>query len=273
MTHTSAELEINVSGGRIINAEITSRGTCKLTIEMQTGIGGTTKIYAPTNAKCSSFVLAKVSTLSLDDDFMQYEPKSYPEWKFKDMLSAAIRSNLEDFYCPTIDPSFAKDDGICYIPGSKPAVKKSPDWWEAKAKAFLPEYGSRLGTPNEYLAFLGLLIKRLVNRSYPLDKAWHDVYLDSKELGHYQNSKNAKSKLEKTGSREICGFCDLANTKKILANYTKDLEPSEFWLSSGNCSDLSSESPLATLTPLKSHQNSQTCNKAIGWIIFRISKD
>lgn len=273
MTHTSTELEINVSGGRIVNAKITSLSTCKLTIEMQPDVGMTPKIDVPINSKCSSFALVNVSTLTVNDDFMQYKPKSYLEWKFKDDLSSALEANLEDFYCPTINPSFAKPDGICYIPGNKPAIKKSPDWWETQAKAFLPEYDSRLGTKNEYLAFLGFLIKRLLTRGYSLDKAWHDVYLDSRDLGHYKNSKKAKSKPERTGSREICGFCDLASTKKILAEYTKTMEPSQFLLSSGNCCDLSDKAPLATLTPLKARQNSQSCGNATGWITFRIPKE
>lgn len=64
------------------------------------------------------------------------------------------------------------------------------------------------------------------------------VVSDSKNLGHYWNSKNAKHAFETTGSREICGCFDLANTYKILS-CTND-EVGGFWLAGGNYYDFSS---------------------------------
>lgn len=46
---------------------------------------------------------------------------------------------------------------------------------------------------------------------------------DSRELGHYRTSKDAKNDFEPTGSRKVGLFCDLANTQKILKE-TEDTE-------------------------------------------------
>ena len=41
----------------------------------------------------------------------------------------------------------------------KPAVGRTVKWWKKKAKEFMPEKESRIGTTNERIAFLALLIK------------------------------------------------------------------------------------------------------------------
>ena len=70
----------------------------------------------------------------------------------------------------------------------------------------------------------------LVAKGWTCCEAWDAICNDSKNLGHYRNSHNAKHQFEDTGSREICGFFDLANTYKILA---EDKEAGGFWLAGG----------------------------------------
>ena len=55
----------------------------------------------------------------------------------------------------------------------------------------MPERASRLGIKTEYIAFLGVLIKKLVDSGWKVDDAWDAVCNDSKKLGHYWNSENA----------------------------------------------------------------------------------
>ena len=215
-------------------------------------------------AKDSMFVLIEASQLSLDDKFMQYEPTSNRQREFKKLLTEAIKGGLSDFWRPKLDPSFNEDEtGIVFETGKRPAVEKSYNWWEVKAKEYLPERGSRLGTRTEYVAFLGVFIKKLVASGWSVSNAWNAVCDDSRELGHYWNSENAKHDIEVTGSREICGFCDLSNMCKILA---WDAETGGFWLAGGYYFDSSNSHPLADF----SHDTDLVIDyyDSVGWLVL-----
>ena len=213
-------------------------------------------------------VRIEASKLSLNDEIMKYNPTTDEEKAFKELLSEAIKSELKDFYRPVLDPSFNDYmTGICYEFGNKPAVGKSYYWWENTAKEFMKNL--RLGTRYEYVAFLGLLIKKLVESGWSISKSWRAVCTDSKELGHYWNSDNAKHEYEDTGSREVCGFYDLANTSKILA---EDKEAAGFWLASGSYNTSSNFSPFAHLF----HEFRNCCqysiiNSSVGWFVLDCS--
>ena len=211
-----------------------------------------------------TFELIKASKLSLDDDFMKHELNTSWERKFKDELEDVIKRGIKDFWRPKYDPSFNEDKtGICYEPGKMPAVGKNYNWWEEIAKKFDPTRKSRLGTKSEYVAFLGCFIKNLVESGWEVAKAWDTVCNDSKELGHYRNSKDAKGNFEPTGSREILGFYDLANTRKILA---EDEEAGGFWLAGGNFLNSSDFNPLADLY----HYGCRNydCDNSVGWLVL-----
>ena len=216
------------------------------------------------NAKDSMFALVKASQLSLKDEFMKHEPTNNNQREFKRELTEAIRSGLSDFWHSKLDPCFNEDGaGLMFEAGKMPAVGKSYNWWEEKAKQYLPERGSRLGTKTEYVAFLGVLIKNLVASGWPMSKAWKAVCDDSKELGHYWYSANAKHEFEATGSREICGFCDLANTYKILAC---DEEAGGFWLAGGGYGSHGYRFPLAHLLRFASRVIVHCCS--VGWLVL-----
>ena len=216
------------------------------------------------NAKDSMFVLVEASRLSLKDKFMQYKPTSDNQREFKKLLTKAIKNGLSDFWHSKLDPSFNEErNGLVFEAGKKPAVGKSYNWWEEKARQYLPERGSRLGTKTEYVAFLGELIKKLVASGWSMSRAWKAVCDDSRELGHYWNSENARHDFETTGSREICGFCDLANTYKILA---EDEEAGGFWLAGGIYDDNSHCYPFADLDHYTYQDDDR--NNSVGWLVL-----
>lgn len=257
---TTTEIEINVSGAKVTNAIVMPDGTCKLTVEMVNVVSKATEAE-PRN---ETFMLVEASKLSLNDSFMQYEPKTDKERKFKLLLEQAIKRGLKDFKRPKYDPSFC-GDGICYESGKAPAVGKSYNWWNQVAKKFKPEYNSRLGTMTEYVAFLGVLIKQLVESGWSVEEAWNAVCNDSKELGHYFNSENEKyDYYEPTGCREICGFYDLANCYKILA---ADEEAGGFWYAGGCYADYSYDPPLAGIY-LYDFQDDD-CDGGVGWLVLQ----
>ena len=210
----------------------------------------------------------EASKLSLDDKFMNYKPQTNRERVFKRLISEAIKNGLKDFYRPVLDPSFNDDmTGICYEFGKQPAVGKSYVWWVDTAKEFMQN--SRLGTRYEYVAFLGVLIKKLVEKGWTVTKAWNAMCTDSKELGHYWNSDNAKRAFEDTGSREVCGFYDLANTCKILA---EDKEVGGFWLAGGSYFNNSDFFTLADILHYNYCYDDQWLDQwlSVGWLVFDV---
>ena len=219
----NSEMKIMVPKGWIINEKLMNDGSRMLTIKpdkacyLQEGF----------------FKKVPASELSLEDNFLKYVPKTEREKEFKKEIKKVIKDGVRDFWRPICDPSFYGDD-ICYKPGEMPAVGKSYEWWEEKAKCFCPERGSRLGTKQEYIAFLAVLIKEMISSGKAKKWAWNAVCNDSKELGHFGDSIDAKRDFEPTGSRGICGWYDLANTSKILG-----CEKGEYgmWTASGSYDD------------------------------------
>jgi len=208
-------------------------------------------------------VRIEASKLSLKDKFMKHRPVGYQQTVLKGELQNVIRNGIKDFYRFRVDPSLSSGK-ICFEAGRMPAVGKSYNWWFENAKAFYPQRKSRLGTRSEYIAFLGVLIKALVDEGWRIADAWYAVCDNSKDLGHYRNSENATHYcLEHTGLREICGFCDLANTRKIFAN---DEGASRFCLASGSYNCSSYVHPLAELLYYDfDHRNLEYC---VGWPVL-----
>ena len=212
----------------------------------------------------NDFILIEAEKLSMKDTFMKYEPKTDRGKEAKALISAVIEKKVKNFYRPKCDPSFTEDgEGICFVSGKRPAVGKSYDWWHDVAKKYNPERNSRLGTKLQYGAILGVLIKNLVEEGKNLEWAWNAVCNDSRELGHYWNSENAKHDFEPTGSRMICGFYDLANTYKILA---EDEEAGGFWLAGGNYRKYGNNNPLADICHNCNRNN--ISDVSVGWIVL-----
>ncbi len=210
------------------------------------------------------FYLIESESLSIKDEFMLYVPNTKAEAKVKAFIAEAICKGVKKFYRPIMDPSFTYNGmNISFVAGNKPAVGKSYNWWYEVTKRYKPERNSRLGTRLEYGAFLGVLIKKLVEEGKSIEWAWNAVCNDSRELGHYCNSDNSGLSFEPTGSRCVCGFYDLANTCKILA---EDEETGGFWLVSGYYTCDSKNRPLARIYNYRNRYDG--CNNCVGWIVL-----
>ena len=211
------------------------------------------------------FPIAKVSTLSIEDEFLKHEPETNCQKKFKKMLIDAIESGLSDFRAQRMDASFDKEGNLCYKSGMKPAVVKSANWWFKKAKEFMPEKGSRIGTTKERIAFLGLLIKHLIDeKGYTISNAWKAVCDQSKDLGHYWDSEDAKHEFELTGCRQVGDWCDLANTCKI----TVDDEACGFSLVGGCYFDDGCSYPLAVVFTID--YPGDVFLSSTGWLVLSV---
>lgn len=211
------------------------------------------------------FKLVEAEKLSVDDAFMSHQPTTLREKATKKLILAAITKGVKNFYCARVAPSFADDgEGIRFEVGKMPALGKSYNWWQEAARNYDPANNSRLGIRIEYGAFLGVLIKELMEEGLSMEEAWSWVCNDSSRLGHYKSSKNASDDFELTGSREICGICDLGNTYKLLAEECPgNLEG--FWVVGGRYCDVGTSYPIADidydLFP------DEPCENSVGWVI------
>lgn len=162
------------------------------------------------------FPIVRASTLSLDDEFLKHEPKRSQQTNLKMDIILAIASGLPDFRAQIMDSSLDNEE-ICFKAGMKPAVGKTTEWWKKKVEAFMPEKHSRIGTIKQRSAFLGLIIKYLIEeRGYTVRDAWEAVCNQSRNLGHYWDSENPKHDFEETGSRQVGEWYDLGNVCKIV---------------------------------------------------------
>lgn len=219
----------------------------------------------PENAKqekvlTDGAILVEAESLSRKDKFLKYRPKTAKEKRTKALILEAIKSGVKNFYRPFCDPSITEDDRIQFVAGQKPLIDKTYEWWIKAAKEYNPERNSRLGTRLEYGAFLGVLIKKLVEEGNPIEWAWLTVCWDSESLGHYWNSVEAKHTFELTGSRGIFGFCDLANTTKVLVG-----EDDGLWNVSGSCFALSYVMPISYMAYEKFYREAYG---SVGWVVM-----
>lgn len=213
------------------------------------------------------FVKIEASKLSFKDKFMSFCPRTEEEHKLYDEVVYVIKTGVKDFWRPKYDPSFSEDGtNICYVPGKKPAVGKSHEWWKKVAKEFKPECESRLGTKYEYIAFLAVLIKNMVANGWKVSDAWYAVCNSSERLGHYWNSVDAWYRIAPTGCHEFCDFFDLANVPKFLAGYEGGRGYRGFWYASGNWKSLGGQFPLANL--VKNFLGTHDDYNMVGWLVF-----
>ena len=212
------------------------------------------------------FPIVRASELSLEDAFLKHEPTTKQQRRLKDSLIAGIKAGLKDFRCPAMDPSLNEAGNLVYEAGKKPAVGHSAKFWAKKFKQFMPKKNSRMGTLRQHDALLGLLIKYLTEEEkWEVSEAWEAVCDDSKKLGHYWNSENAKHDFESTGSRKVWLFWDWTNTFKIIAD---DNSASGFWLGGGGYFNYSGNYPLAFVFTIN-YPNCH-CNDGVAWLVLDV---
>ena len=158
--------------------------------------------------------------------------------KFRaDVMKALENMPEEGFrWIPAYEPS--KDDGgnIQYVSGVNVLRGLNSYNWEEAFQNYSPENGSRMSSITTYF----LLLLRLLKDGFATIEQLAD---NSKEIGHYWDSENAKHEFEKTGERQLGGLYGFAgNTCKIV----KDSESSSgFSLLGGYCYNFGYEFPLA----------------------------
>ncbi len=304
-----ATMKIRISDGKAISAKVLPDGSCEVAIEldMLKVSGNNIEVsieseegkgicISPTSRKPdlqvvesgekiikfdeirrsqtigdeAKFVLIEASKLSVNDPVFDYEPTTQHEQFVKEQMMSAIQNGIEDFYRPNCDPTINKNGGIMYAFGEEPAVGLSYRWWVEAAQNFMPERGSRLGTVYEYGAFLIVLMKRMLEDGWSIENIWKKVCRDSGTIGNFRNSPDTRYRLEGTGSRAFCGFCDLGNTSKMVGETKADVLNSNAGhiLCGGSYRMDGARSDLARAYAKTSNYSNFTGDFSIGWVIL-----
>ncbi len=248
----TAKMEYKASERRSIELMVPKDAT-KIKLEFDTApafIVPEKKIYLP-----RSEFERRIDPLAFqtDADWLQYEPRTDRQNKTKKLfLNARAKGRLHAFTCMAIDPSFDPVTGeLVYQPGLPPAVGKSYNDWVTILKNYAPERNSRVMTRTEGANKNLELIRRLVTwKKVSVEAAWDAVCDHSSELGHFADSDNAKNGFEVTGSREVCGFYDLGNVYKMLAedSWKSWKKAGGFWVAGGNFNYGGDDGSLADLS-------------------------
>lgn len=283
----SNEQKITVPSGWEVKVTNKSDGSSEITIKMAT---------VASNVASAEHVLNKTSNLRPQDDVFRFVRASKLDVEyFRSMrpshnqpkamhlymeILRVIKRGVGDFWRPIYDPSFDEEGRICYAPEKRPARgKKSYNWWVNAAKNVYPERKSRLGTNDEYIAFLAVLIKELIGAGMSREDAWNAMCEESEDLGvclDYDESRAFCAEeygnwYELTGSRRICGWYDLGNTEKLLADVD---DADSFWIA-GTCTCLGV--PLARMSeygvnefedPEYGTEGDFIQDDACGWIVL-----
>lgn len=251
------EVEIRYPGESVVSAKVTKEGSCRLTLEPSENESWEKQIE-------KTFFYVRASELKETDLFFaKFTPKTVRTNTLKNLLRSVMRSDIKDFWKARYDPSLTEDGlGICFVPGAKPALGKSALWWVKAARDFMPEKNSRLGNKNEYVAFLGTVIKMLVSEGWDINDAWSVICDDSRNIANFRNGKFCT--LENTGSKEFYGLCDLANTYKLLVA-VKDY--TGFWLA-GGCYINGGAPSLMAVDYFSGTSIDFTKNYNVGWVVL-----
>ena len=158
--------------------------------------------------------------------------------KFRaDVMKALENMPEEGFrWIPVYEPSQNNGGNLQYVSGANVLGGLNSYNWEEVLRNYSPENGSRMSSITTYF----LLLLRLLKDGFATVEQLAD---DSKEIGHYWDSENAKHEFEKTGERQLGGLYGFAgNTYKIV----KDSESSSgFLLLGGSYYNDGSKYPLA----------------------------
>lgn len=184
------------------------------------------------------------------DAVLNFKPTNKGINDFIEAVAEVKEARIEAFYRAIYDPVEVGDHMVTFNKGMPPAIGNSAKWWVKTAKNMPHVEGKQwhLATDYQYYAFLVWLINQLVKEGKCVKKALNWVVIDSRKLENYHNSKKTPKEdpPELTGSRCICGICDLSNTFKILE--VSNRKARGFWKAGGYCEYSWSTYSLANLT-------------------------
>ena len=197
---------------------------------------------------------------------LNYEPKNEREDRLLADICKGIEMKLPAFRAPCIDPS-EENGKIVFKPGNKPAVGHDADWWKETWKNFMPNKNSRIGTNLHWAAFMGKLMAYLIEKEkYSVKDAWRAICRDRRVLGLYSNSEGERhNELALTGSKNVGGFFDIANTFKMV----EKMGDTTYFLAGGYYNFYESDFPITVLYEDYIHADVSK-DVSVGWLVMDV---
>ena len=138
--------------------------------------------------------------------------------KFKADVMKALKNKPKEGYrwIPVYEPSKNSKGNLRYTAGKEVLLALNSYEWEKKFEEYSPKNGSREASITTYF----LLLLRWLKDGMATIEQLAD---NSKEIGNYWDSKDAKHSREKTGEREFGGLYGfVGNTYKIVKDSESD---------------------------------------------------
>jgi len=221
-------------------------------------IGG--KFFANYPEWVKYVVRIEASKLSMKDKFMQYNPKNTYEKILKSHLTHVIQSGISDFYCFNTNPSLDNEGNICFKGGIYSVPDESYNWWREKVEMFNPMCKSRLGSKSEYIAVLGVLMKKLIDEGWRVSKVWNELCNNQAVLIRYLYSQTLTNvHYDNLGYL----FTTFFQTSKFLAD---DEEKDEFWTT-----DSWANYNSFIIDIYHNYQCTDVFSNTLGWIVLPVS--
>lgn len=132
--------------------------------------------------------------------------------KFREDVMKALKNmpKMNVRWIPVYEPSRGYNGNLQYVSGENVLTNLNSHEWEEIIADYSPENRSRMSSITTYF----FLLLRLLKDGFATIEQLAD---DSKEIGHYWDSENAKHEFEKTGERQLGGLYGFAgNTYKIV---------------------------------------------------------
>ena len=158
------------------------------------------------------------------------------EEKFLAIVKTAVKAVNYDYWIANLEPSVT-DGKIYYAEGNAVGVGFSYNQWMNMAEEYAPERGSRLS--NEYELFIWYAL-RIVNNMWTLNY----VATNSSGAGNYSNAPGATQFMEKTGERNVGGYCDGQGNSYKMITYVGGCR---YGLAGGLYRDSGYECPVADI--------------------------
>ena len=120
-----------------------------------------------------------------------------------------------------------------------------------------------MGTPNEYYAFIGAIIKDIVAHGFSISKAWHAVCDDLNELKYLWEHMVSNQEYSQGARKKIFwGPFDFAKNNKILAKEDDE----GFWMTGVNYQGIKNFNPLTSVVHIGCKEGEYF--NTTGWVVL-----
>jgi len=200
------------------------------------------------------FPRVKVRELSLEDEFLKYEPETIKQLHLRINILYAMLADIPDFRAQRFE-LLVDDRGKIFYDPNGITEAKTPYWWIRQAGNILASKESRIGTNLQRYAFYGVVLKELTEKQgYTPSQAWRKVCGENLDNNSFNNEIVEKS--------IILEMLELSHIDKLTLDYK---EPNKFVIFKTNGDIESLRYPIAIVDSENFIEDEKTIYS--GWVV------